>query len=283
MILLYPLLVLAVAVHPCTDGRGELVARNAPKAKMPKLIRRIAPLYTDQARQAAVPPSKLLLSMTVPVTGPSCDIEVVSPIGFGLDESAIDAVRQWEFKPAEQDGKPVAMIVTVEVAFMPTDRSIISQKEENRTQYNKALRDFDHPKSRDSALETIQKLSKSKYPAADAFLAYELYSGRDIPADPKVAFDLATRAAKQGNAYAKFTLSLILLEGKIVPKDEKQALQHMREAASGDVTRAQLWLAEHAEDQKTAQSYYRLCAAKLVQCQKGLETTSESYPGKTPQ
>jgi TonB family protein len=36
---------------------------------------------------------------------------------LGLDEAAIEAVRQWKFKPGYQDGKPVAVAATIEVNF----------------------------------------------------------------------------------------------------------------------------------------------------------------------
>ena len=35
----------------------------------------------------------------------------------GLDQGALDAVRQWEFEPARLDDKPVAVIMTVTVPF----------------------------------------------------------------------------------------------------------------------------------------------------------------------
>jgi len=42
---------------------------------------------------------------------------VVRVIGLGLDEKAIEAVKQWTFKPAYKDGKPVAAAATLEVNF----------------------------------------------------------------------------------------------------------------------------------------------------------------------
>ena len=42
-------------------------------------------------------------------------------IGMGLDEKALEAVRQYKFKPAMQDGHPVAQVLWVDVNF-PTPR-----------------------------------------------------------------------------------------------------------------------------------------------------------------
>jgi TonB family protein len=36
---------------------------------------------------------------------------------MGLDEMAIEAVRQWRFKPGQKNGKPVAVAATLEINF----------------------------------------------------------------------------------------------------------------------------------------------------------------------
>jgi len=42
---------------------------------------------------------------------------VIRGLGLGLDEKAIEAVRQWTFQPALKDGRPVDVQITVEVQF----------------------------------------------------------------------------------------------------------------------------------------------------------------------
>ena len=34
-----------------------------------------------------------------------------------VDQSAVAAVEQWRFAPAQKDGKPVAVRITLEIAF----------------------------------------------------------------------------------------------------------------------------------------------------------------------
>jgi len=41
----------------------------------------------------------------------------VRGLGHGLDQKAIDAVKQWTFQPAQKDGKPVDVQISVEVVF----------------------------------------------------------------------------------------------------------------------------------------------------------------------
>ena len=45
------------------------------------------------------------------------DIKVVRPLGLGLDEKAIEAIKKWRFRPGVKNGKPVAVLVTIEVNF----------------------------------------------------------------------------------------------------------------------------------------------------------------------
>jgi len=49
--------------------------------------------------------------------GRTHDIRVQQCLGMGLDEKAIEAIRQWQFDPGRKDGIPVAVQVDVEVNF----------------------------------------------------------------------------------------------------------------------------------------------------------------------
>jgi TonB family protein len=44
-------------------------------------------------------------------------VEVLKPLGLGLQEKAVEAVRKWRFKPALKDGKPVDSSAVIEVTF----------------------------------------------------------------------------------------------------------------------------------------------------------------------
>ena len=45
------------------------------------------------------------------------EIAVGRPIGFGLDESAVDSIRKAKFQPAVKDGKPVPVMLDLVVQF----------------------------------------------------------------------------------------------------------------------------------------------------------------------
>jgi hypothetical protein len=53
-----------------------------------------------------------------PFTG---NIRVVRSLDPGLDQRAIEAVRQWHFRPGTKDGKPVRVAATVDVNFQLLD------------------------------------------------------------------------------------------------------------------------------------------------------------------
>jgi TonB family protein len=42
---------------------------------------------------------------------------VSQPLGYGLDEEAIKAVKKWKFNPANVSGQPVTVRISVNVAF----------------------------------------------------------------------------------------------------------------------------------------------------------------------
>lgn len=58
-----------------------------------------------------------MLGLIVGSDGRPHDIRVSRSLGMGLDEKAIEAVRQWKFEPARKNGQPVAVQINVEVDF----------------------------------------------------------------------------------------------------------------------------------------------------------------------
>jgi protein TonB len=75
------------------------------------------PEYSDQARQARFQ-GLVMLNVVVLADGRAGRIELVSGPGLGLDEKAIEAVRNWRFNPAiGPNGKPVAVTIPIEVQF----------------------------------------------------------------------------------------------------------------------------------------------------------------------
>lgn len=74
------------------------------------------PPYTEQAREAKFQ-GDVVLSIVVLADGSVADVQVVKPLGLGLDQSAVKAVRSWKFKPGMRNGVPVAVRVMIDVTF----------------------------------------------------------------------------------------------------------------------------------------------------------------------
>jgi len=58
-----------------------------------------------------------LVGLWVEKDGSVSHIRIQRPAGLGLDEKAVDAVRQYRFKPATKDGRPVKVELSIEVRF----------------------------------------------------------------------------------------------------------------------------------------------------------------------
>ena len=97
-------------------GYSGGVFRVGGGVSAPRAIYKPDPEYSPEARQAKYQ-GTVVLSLIVTPDGRAHDLRVARSLGMGLDEKAIEAVRQWRFEPARKDGKPVAVAVDVEVNF----------------------------------------------------------------------------------------------------------------------------------------------------------------------
>ena len=75
------------------------------------------PLYSDEARKAKYQ-GTVVLQVVITPDGRATNIGVVKGPGLGLEDKAVEAVRNWRFKPAlGPGGKPVPVAVLIEVTF----------------------------------------------------------------------------------------------------------------------------------------------------------------------
>jgi len=72
--------------------------------------------FSDEARRQRYQ-GACTITLIVDAHGDPQNPRVVQPLGMGLDEKALEAVRRYRFKPALKDGKPVASYVSVIVNF----------------------------------------------------------------------------------------------------------------------------------------------------------------------
>jgi periplasmic protein TonB len=92
--------------HPGTGGVGYPSCAYCPDPK-----------YSEEARKAKYQ-GTVVLQAVITADGRAIEIQVVKGPGLGLEEKAVEAVKQWRFKPAMgPSGKPVAVVVPIEVTF----------------------------------------------------------------------------------------------------------------------------------------------------------------------
>ena len=97
-------------------GIGGGVFRVGGGVSPPRALDTPDPEYSEEARKAKYQGTCVLWLIVGP-DGKPRDIKVARALGMGLDQKAIEAVRNWKFEPALKDGKPVAVQINVEVNF----------------------------------------------------------------------------------------------------------------------------------------------------------------------
>jgi len=97
-------------------GIGGGVFRVGGGVTAPEALYKPEPEYSEEARKVKHQ-GVVVLALIVDSNGKPRDVRVARSLGMGLDEKAIEAVRQWKFQPAMKDGSPVAVQISVEVSF----------------------------------------------------------------------------------------------------------------------------------------------------------------------
>ncbi|MGA2537354.1 MAG: energy transducer TonB [Terracidiphilus sp.] len=82
----------------------------------PQVVHSAEPEFTEDARRANFQ-GDVQIKLIVDTQGNPQDIRLASHLGMGLEEKAIEAVRQYRFKPAMYQGHPVPVQIVVDVAF----------------------------------------------------------------------------------------------------------------------------------------------------------------------
>jgi TonB family protein len=98
-------------------GTGGGPYRAGSGVEPPRLLREVKAKYTDEARRRGTT-GNVILEIIITRDGTVGDVSVRRGLGAGLDERAVEAVRQWKFAPARRLGEAVDVIVEVAVEFM---------------------------------------------------------------------------------------------------------------------------------------------------------------------
>ena len=109
---------LAPAPVDLADTRARTYRSDTPGLVAPEPVRVMRPRYTNAAMRERIA-GRVLVEAVVGTDGRVVDAAVIESLdaAFGLDEAAIDAVRQSVFRPGSLDGAPVPVAITMELAF----------------------------------------------------------------------------------------------------------------------------------------------------------------------
>jgi len=166
---------------PSGPQTNERVFRVGGGVSAPHVVYAPQPQRSDGTSRGKIKfQGTCVLSLIVSAEGSPRDIKIARKLGFGLDEKAIEAVRQWKFEPALKDGKPVAVQINVEVTF--------------HTYYD--VRRIQLPKRRADAGD----------PKAELELSIAYFEGRDVEKDEPTGYRVLQQAADRGLPEAQFRM-----------------------------------------------------------------------------
>jgi TonB family protein len=98
------------------NDNSEQPARPGRGVTSPRLKKEVRPHYSERAKAEKIE-GEVLMECVVKADGTVGDIKITKSLDPDLDQAAVDAAKQWEFEPGTRDGKPVAVLVTIAMAF----------------------------------------------------------------------------------------------------------------------------------------------------------------------
>jgi TonB family protein len=89
---------------------------SEPGVTAPFILFKVDPAYTQEARDAKVQ-GTVVLRVVIDQQGLAQDIAIERSLDTGLDQKAIEAIRQWRFRPGMKDNAPVRVSAVIEINF----------------------------------------------------------------------------------------------------------------------------------------------------------------------
>ncbi|HEU4388168.1 MAG TPA: energy transducer TonB [Blastocatellia bacterium] len=133
--------------HETIEDLPEPDSARAVGFVPPQFENRVKPEYPDEADRADITATVDAL-VVFHANGATGDIEITRWAGFGLDESAIRAIRQLKFKPATRDGNRVSVRALVQYNFRKSssDAAPVSPPPAPETKKTPDLRELFKPR-----------------------------------------------------------------------------------------------------------------------------------------
>ncbi len=261
---------------------GAICLAQAPSAREPlrwpypgltpaKPVKQVEPEYSKEALEIGVQGISLF-EIVIDEQGRPGSPRLLSPIGYGLDERAREAILQWRFEPARLDGAPVSVYGQIEAAFRLHGSKFDLAAEHQRTQFNRSMHMVKlGGDARTRGIESIQQLSKEGMVAALHAEAKWILEGSLESREPDRGLTLLKEAAGRNYPPALYDFGVMLIRGDGVEKNQRRGFDLVREASKRGNTYAQFYLGSAYEngplvkiDLNQALTQYQLCAARAV-------------------
>ena len=99
-------------------AQEQTVYKPGNGVTLPSVVKQVKAEYTREAMDAHIE-GTVGLEVVVLADGGVGDVKVSKSLDptYGLDQQAVKAMKQWQFKPGTKDGKPVAVQVDVVINF----------------------------------------------------------------------------------------------------------------------------------------------------------------------
>jgi TonB family protein len=102
----------------CDTGAGPVVYRVGGEVSQPKVLFKVDPAYSKEARAASIA-GTVAVVIEVRPDGLAHNIRITQGLAPALDLDAIDAIRQWRFQPGTKGGEPVTVEANIKLTFNP--------------------------------------------------------------------------------------------------------------------------------------------------------------------
>lgn len=102
--------------HILEHGEWRLLRTKDSLFKNPQVLSTPSPKFSKEARKQKVG-GNVVVALALDEQGSVRDLWIGSPLGFGLEEQAVEAVRKYRFRPATYNGSDVGMTLQVVTNF----------------------------------------------------------------------------------------------------------------------------------------------------------------------
>ncbi len=113
--LAFSFMLVLVGLASAAESKDEPIIDMGPGIVAPRVTRQVNPVYKDEEGFRIT--GSVIVGLVVSSKGEPKEVHVVRSLEKAVDQSAIEAVQQWQFEAARKDGQPVAVRITVEIRF----------------------------------------------------------------------------------------------------------------------------------------------------------------------